>query len=195
MRTLTGSSIPNIDTSDTTNYPKGRFKNDTGLNTNDGTEVSERTLGDLYQAFVEILRIYGETPDENPEHKDNSQIAKCLTGNGLLSKQYILDNNPATFTFARNVLIADTTGTSHIAELADISGGHIGEIVKLIMDSNSPTSSQLILKTTNTNIQYTYTVGGTQTDITMQQGDSMELVKIADSGYKWQMINYYKANN
>ena len=78
MRTLTGSSIPNIDTTDLANYPYGKFKNKTSETANDGTELSERTLGDVYQGMIEIIRRAGITPSETAEMKDDSDIADAI---------------------------------------------------------------------------------------------------------------------
>lgn len=78
MRSLTGSSIPNIDSSDLANYPRGRFKNDSTPTAADGTELSERTLGDLYQAAIELLRLAGITPSETAEKKADSDIADAV---------------------------------------------------------------------------------------------------------------------
>lgn len=78
MRTLTGSSIPNIDSSDLANYPYARFKNDSTPTSADGTELSERTLGDLYQAAIELLRRAGITPSETAEKKADSDIADAV---------------------------------------------------------------------------------------------------------------------
>ena len=78
MRSLTGSSIPNIDSSDLANYPYARFKNDSTPTAADGTELSERTLGDLYQAAIELLRLAGITPSETAEKKADSDIADAI---------------------------------------------------------------------------------------------------------------------
>jgi len=87
MRSLTGSSIPNIDSSDLANYPRGRFKNDSTPTAADGTELSERTLGDLYQAAIELLRRSGITPSETPEKKADSDIADAI---GFLSPVMVI---------------------------------------------------------------------------------------------------------
>jgi len=87
MRSLTGSSIPNIDSSDLANYPYARFKNDSTPTAADGTELSERTLGDLYQAAVELLRRAVITPSETPEKKADSDIADAI---GFLSPVMII---------------------------------------------------------------------------------------------------------
>jgi len=78
MRTLTGSSFPNIDTSDLSNYPKGRFKDKTSPTATDGTEVSERTLGDIYQGVIELLRLAGITPSEVADKKGASDVANAV---------------------------------------------------------------------------------------------------------------------
>ena len=78
MRTLTGSSIPNINTSDLANYPKGRHKDKTNPSSTDGTELSERTFGDLYQGVVELLRLAEITPSEAAEKKAVSDIADAV---------------------------------------------------------------------------------------------------------------------
>ncbi len=87
MRSLTGSSIPNIDSSDLANYPRGRFQNDSTPTAADGTELSERTLGDLHQAAIELLRRSGITPSETPEKKADSDIADAI---GFLSPVMII---------------------------------------------------------------------------------------------------------
>lgn len=87
MRSLTGSDIPNIDSSDLANYPYGKFKNDSAPTAADGTELSERTLGDLYQAAIELLRRAGITPSETAEKKADSDIADAI---GFLSPVMII---------------------------------------------------------------------------------------------------------
>src|SRR5574343_1479439 len=80
MRTLTGSSIPNIDTTDPSNYPYGRVKEETIPGAGDGTPITETVggggMGDIYQGVIEQMRLAGITPDENPEKKDASQIVE-----------------------------------------------------------------------------------------------------------------------
>lgn len=78
MRTLTGSSIPNIDTTDLASYPYGRFKDKTSSTSSDGTEISERTFGDVYQGMLEVIRRAGITPSGTAEKKDDSDIADAI---------------------------------------------------------------------------------------------------------------------
>lgn len=82
MRTLTGSSIPNIDTTDPTNYPYGRVKEETIPGAGDGTPITEKVggggMGDIYQGVIEQMRLAGITPDEEPEKKDASQIVEAF---------------------------------------------------------------------------------------------------------------------
>lgn len=77
MRTYTGQTGINHVAADT-NHPYGKMKNDTAQGAQDGTQLMEKTLGDTYQAEVEILRKAGITPDENEEYKKNSQIADAV---------------------------------------------------------------------------------------------------------------------
>lgn len=82
MRTLTGSSIPNIDTTDPTNYPYGRVKEETIPGAGDGTPITETVggggMGDIYQGVIEQMRLAGITPDEEPEKKNASQIVEAF---------------------------------------------------------------------------------------------------------------------
>ncbi len=77
MRTLTGEGVPNI-TQPTAEYPFGKYKDKTSSSTNDGTELSERTLGDCYQGMLNTITGAGITPNNEPERKGNSQFQKAV---------------------------------------------------------------------------------------------------------------------
>ncbi len=77
MRTLTGEGVPNI-TQPTAEYPFGKFKNKSSANTNDGTELSERVLGDCYQGMLNTITGAGITPNNEPEKKGDSQFQKAV---------------------------------------------------------------------------------------------------------------------
>ena len=77
VRTLTGEGVPNI-TQPTAEYPFGKFKNKTSAGTNDGTELSERTLGDCYQGMLNTITRAGITPNNQPETALSSQFADAV---------------------------------------------------------------------------------------------------------------------
>lgn len=78
MRTLQGQGLTR-DTSDPTNYPYDRVKDDTAPGANDGTPLVEACgPADLLQAAIELLRKASITPNENPEYKSNSQVNDAL---------------------------------------------------------------------------------------------------------------------
>lgn len=77
MRTLTGEGVPNI-TQPTAEYPFGKYKDKTSPSTNDGTELSERTLGDCYQGMLNTITGAGITPNNEPERKGDSQFQKAV---------------------------------------------------------------------------------------------------------------------
>ena len=77
VRTLTGEGVPNI-TQPTAEYPYGKYKDKTSSSTNDGTELSERTLGDCYQGMLNTITGAGITPNNEPERKGDSQFQKAV---------------------------------------------------------------------------------------------------------------------
>lgn len=77
MKTLLGSGVPNIDTSDPTNFPKGDLKNKLeGVQS--GTPLNRTVLGDILQGMYEIIRRAGITFSETDEKKGDSQIADAI---------------------------------------------------------------------------------------------------------------------
>ena len=77
VRTLTGEGVPNI-TQPTAEYPYGKYKDKTSPSTNDGTELSERTLGDCYQGMLNTITGAGMTPNNEPERKGASQFQEAV---------------------------------------------------------------------------------------------------------------------
>lgn len=77
MRSLTGQGIPNIEAA-TPEYPYGKYKNKTSALTNNGTELSERTMGDTFQGLQNVVTRTGATPNEQPETALESQIADAV---------------------------------------------------------------------------------------------------------------------
>lgn len=77
VRTLIGEGVPNI-TQPSTEYPFGKFKNKTSASSNDGTELSERVLGDLYQSMLNTITRTGATPNNQPETALSSQFADAV---------------------------------------------------------------------------------------------------------------------
>ena len=77
VRTLIGEGVPNI-VQPSAEYPFGKFKDKTSASTNDGTELSERVLGDCYQAMLNTITGAGMTPNNEPERKGGSQFQKAV---------------------------------------------------------------------------------------------------------------------
>ena len=77
VRTLIGEGVPNIQ-APSPEFPFGKFKNKSSANTNDGTELSERVLGDLYQGMLNTITRTGETPNNQPETALSSQFADAV---------------------------------------------------------------------------------------------------------------------
>ena len=78
MRTFKGQVVTR-DESNPADYPFDKIK-DKVVGVQSGTPAQEKITGDLYQAFYEILRIAGITPDETPEKKESSQVADAVFG-------------------------------------------------------------------------------------------------------------------
>lgn len=76
-RTLIGEGVPNI-VQPSTEYPFGKFKDKTSASSNDGTELSERVLGDMYQGMLNTITGTGITPNNLPERKGDSQFQKAV---------------------------------------------------------------------------------------------------------------------
>lgn len=87
MRIL--SSNPNVDLSDTFNYPDGRIKDNTG--SGDGTGVNENVYGDIHSNISKLMRLYGITPNNVPDNETNGyQIIEALRA--LSTKNTIVQN-------------------------------------------------------------------------------------------------------
>lgn len=77
VRTLIGEGVPNI-VQPSTEYPFGKFKDKTSASTNNGTELSERVLGDMYQGMLNTITRTGATPNNQPETALLSQFADAV---------------------------------------------------------------------------------------------------------------------
>lgn len=75
------------DVTDLVNYPKGRPKDNSTETSADGTPIMEKTWGDFYNGFVELLRVAGITPSGVAEKKGVSDIADAV---GFLSPVMII---------------------------------------------------------------------------------------------------------
>jgi hypothetical protein len=70
-------SNPNVDNSDTTNYPDGRIKDNTG--SGNGTGVNRSVYGDLHANISRLMRLYGILPNGLPDNETNGyQIIESL---------------------------------------------------------------------------------------------------------------------
>src|SRR6185437_471026 len=70
-------NYPNIDTTDPTNFPNGRIKDDPAGVV--GTPLKESTIGDIHQFFAKILRLTSTSPNNLPEDEGNGfQYLKSL---------------------------------------------------------------------------------------------------------------------
>ena len=78
MRTFKGQGIPNVDTSDPTNFPWYRSKNSIPPEANNGTAVKEEDFNDLHYAILAVLDAAGITPNENPETVVSSQFLDAI---------------------------------------------------------------------------------------------------------------------
>ncbi len=80
---------PNIDKSDTGNYPNGRIKDNSG--SGDGTPVNEMVYGDIHEAFAKMMRLYGITYSNLPDNEINGyQLVEAIKA--LATKNdYVLD--------------------------------------------------------------------------------------------------------
>lgn len=122
MRTLTGSGVPNIQ-APTTEFPYGRYKDKSSANTNDGTELSERTMGDTFQGLLNTVTRAGMTPNNEPESTTNSQIADAIellkpVGTCVIGS----DDGGTTFKVISSVIRDPdvTFGTGYIANTLDV---------------------------------------------------------------------------
>lgn len=80
---------PNIDNSDTINFPNGRIKNNDG--SGNGTPVNEQTKGDLHEMIDKAMRLYGIVHNDLPDSEANGyQTIEALRA--LASKNdFVLD--------------------------------------------------------------------------------------------------------
>lgn len=122
VRTLIGEGVPNI-VQPSTEYPFGKFKNKTSASSNDGTELSERVLGDLYQGMLNVITRTGATPNNQPETALSSQFAEAVellkpVGVALVGS----DDNGSTFkVLASKVRDPDITfGAGYVANTLDV---------------------------------------------------------------------------
>lgn len=67
MRKFSNNS--NVDSSDLSNYPDARIKDNTGAL--DGTPVNERVYGDVIQFFLKLKRLAGITANDLPDNETN----------------------------------------------------------------------------------------------------------------------------
>lgn len=67
----------NVDTSDPTNYPDGRIKDNTGPG--NGTPVNRNVYGDLHSNISKMMRLYGIAPNQFPDNETNGyQIIEAI---------------------------------------------------------------------------------------------------------------------
>src|ERR1700761_9500711 len=62
-------NFPNIDTTDPTNFPNGRIKDDPAGVV--GTPVKEETWGDMAIFFDKLMRMAGQTANNTPDNETN----------------------------------------------------------------------------------------------------------------------------
>lgn len=122
VRTLIGEGVPNI-VQPSTEYPYGKFKDKSSASSNDGTELSERVLGDYYQGMLNTITGAGMTPNNLPERKGNSQFQNAVellkpVGVALVGS----DDNGSTFkVLASKVRDPDITfGAGYVANTLDV---------------------------------------------------------------------------
>lgn len=116
MRTLTGQGIPNI-TAASPEYPFGKYKDKTSAQVNDGTELSERTLGDCYQGMLNTITRTGATPNNQPETAFSSQFADAVELLKPVAVAVVGSDNGTTF----GILAAKTWGNITL-EMGSVSG-------------------------------------------------------------------------
>lgn len=120
-RTLIGEGVPNI-VQPSPEYPFGKFKNKTSANTNDGTELSERVLGDMYQGMLNTITRTGATPNNQPETALTSQFADAVELLKPVGVALVGSDDGSTFTvLASKVRDPDITfGTGYVANQSDV---------------------------------------------------------------------------
>lgn len=120
MRTLTGEGVPNI-TQPTAEYPFGKYKDKTSPSTNDGTELSERTLGDCYQGMLNTITGAGMTPNNEPERKGDSQFQKAVELLKPVATCVVGTSDETTFTVLSSIIRDQeiTLGTGYIANTSN----------------------------------------------------------------------------
>src|SRR5579859_6342310 len=70
-------SAPNIDNSDSTNFPNGRIKDNTG--TGDGTPVNRLLYSDIHEFFAKLMRMAKIPYNGLPESEGNGyQLIQAL---------------------------------------------------------------------------------------------------------------------
>lgn len=121
VRTLIGEGVPNI-TQPSTEYPFGKFKDKTSAGTNDGTELSERVLGDMYQGMLNTIIRTGATPNNQPETALISQFADAVELMKPIGVALVGSDDGSTFTvLASKVRDPDITfGTGYVANQSDV---------------------------------------------------------------------------
>lgn len=122
VRTLIGEGIPNI-VQPSPEYPFGKFKNKSSNSSNDGTELSERVLGDMYQGMLNTITRTGVTPNNQPETALSSQFADAVellkpVGVAIVGS----DDGGTTFKVLGSVIRDPdvTFGTGYIANTLDV---------------------------------------------------------------------------
>jgi len=69
--------VPNIDNSDSTNFPNGRIKDNTGIG--NGTPVNRLLYGDLHEFFAKLMRMAKITYNGLPDSEGNGyQLVQAL---------------------------------------------------------------------------------------------------------------------
>lgn len=103
VRTLIGEGVPNI-VQPSTEYPFGKFKDKTSASTNNGTELSERVLGDMYQGMLNTITRTGATPNNQPETALLSQFADAVELCKPVAIVTVGNDNGTTFKVLRSIV-------------------------------------------------------------------------------------------
>jgi hypothetical protein len=144
---------PNVDNSDSVNYPDGRIKNNTG--TGNGTPVNRNVYGDIHSNISKMMRLYNIIPNGLPDNESNQyQIIEALRA--LATK---------------NSIVADIN-TSGGVLVASMKISHLIEGEKMYCKSSCNYTDETSIKGTNVTTTFAITVVGD-----FKIGEYVELIK------------------
>lgn len=129
-------NYPNRDTTDPTNYPDGRIKDDpAGLV---GTPIKESTIGDYVQFFDYLLRSNGITPNNTPDNVTNTYqyiqgLLATVLNNYVVTTGNTWASLPVVLDFTKNRIMEFNAGNPNLGNAFTLpTTGISGTKIKVI---------------------------------------------------------------